>query len=128
MTESFRKTHGWPGKIRNALRGMLVGIRSESSFHVHMPMAAAVIVLATVLKLDVSRWCLLIICITIVLSGELLNTSIERLARALDIGEDSHLRDALDIASGAVLTLAIGAAVTGTVVLAPPLLSLIIAG
>jgi diacylglycerol kinase len=45
------------------------------------------------------------------------NSSIERLAKAIDCGYNAHLRDALDIAAGAVLTAAIGAASIGVVIL-----------
>ena len=65
------------------------------------------------------EWCLLALCIAIVLALELFNSSIESLARAIDRQHNEQLRDALDIASGAVLAGAIGTAVVGIAILLP---------
>ncbi len=114
----------WTRKIRVAFRGIGRGVRCENSFLVHFSAAAAVIVLAFALSLDQAGWCLLVICIAAVLSAELFNTAIERLAKAVSQQEHPDIRDALDISSGAVLTVAIGAAVVGTIVLLGRLLAM----
>jgi diacylglycerol kinase len=53
------------------------------------------------------------------LALELFNSCIESLARAIDRQRNEQLRNALDIASGAVLVGAIGSAVVGLVILLP---------
>jgi len=80
--------------------------------------AAAGVVLAGWL-LDVRAWqaCVLSLCITLVLVVELLNTALERLAKAVARGQNEHVRDALDVSSAAVLAAAGGAVVVGIVVL-----------
>lgn len=112
----------WQLKFANALRGLAIGIRDQSSFYVHLSAAIVVIALATWLQVSHSEWLALIVCITIVFTAELLNTAIEHLARAITREENAVIRDALDIASGAVLVAAIGAAIVGLVVLGLPLL------
>ena len=108
-----RRTH----KFACAARGIAVGIRGQSSFYVHLP--AALIVVAAGMWLNVSHaeWLALLLSITVVLAAELFNSSIEHLARAVTREEHPEIRDALDIASGAVLVTAIGAGVVGVVVL-----------
>jgi diacylglycerol kinase len=70
---------------------------------------------------------LVVLSTAAVVSAELLNTAIERLcdfvAELHGIGLDSRIRDIKDLAAGAVLVVAAGAAVTGTVVFGPELAS-----
>ena len=106
----------WPQKFRHALRGVRQGVRGQSSFFVHFFATAAVIVAGIVLNCDRADWYALMLCVTVVLAAEMFNSALESLAKALRRDYDSHVGDALDIASGAVLVAAIGAVVVGTVV------------
>lgn len=99
-----------------------MGLRTENSFRVHLPMTLLVVGVGGWLRLDAIRFAILVVCISSVWGAELLNASIERLARAVDQAENSQLKDALDLASGAVLAVSIGAAIVGTIILVPPLL------
>jgi len=78
----------------------------------------AVIVAAAVLKVSIAEWSILLLCITIVLAAEMLNTALEHLAKAIDRSENQHIGTALDIGSAAVLVAAIGAMVVGGIVFA----------
>lgn len=53
----------------------------------------------------------------IVLAVEMFNSSIEALARAVTEDFNPHIRDALDIASGAVFVAVLGAATVGLLIL-----------
>ncbi|MBM4089475.1 MAG: diacylglycerol kinase family protein [Planctomycetes bacterium] len=107
----------WRRKFRDAFRGAWLALRGQRSMRVHV-VAAAGVVLAGWL-LDVRAWqaCVLSLCITLVLVVELLNTALERLAKAVARGQNEHVRDALDVSSAAVLAAAGGAVVVGIVVL-----------
>jgi len=107
----------WRQKFACALRGLAVGVRGQPSFCVHFPIAIGVVALATWLQVSQAEWLALILCITIVFSAELFNSAIEHLARAITRKENPEIRDALDIASGAVLVVALGAGVVGLQVL-----------
>ena len=106
-------SRSWRAKFRDAFRGLWLAIRSERSFAVHLPMAAAVATLAIVLRVSLVEACLLGLCVTLVLAAEAFNTAVERLARAVDREPNEQLAAALDIASGAVLLAALGAAGVG---------------
>ena len=112
----LRTPRTWPDKFRDAFRGLARSIRSQSSFSVHLAVAAIVVVAAAVMRLSLVHWCLLAGAIGIVLSAEVFNTSIESLARSLGPRRHARIRDALDMASGAVLLAAITAAVIGMLV------------
>lgn len=115
---------GWGRKFANAGRGMRIAMLGEGSFYVHLFFATLVILVALMLKVSVTRWCLLVLAITVVLTAEMLNSAIERLARAVTREEHPDIRDALDMASGAVLVATIGAVALGLIALGPLLFSL----
>lgn len=114
----------WVAKFRDAFRGIYVGVRAQSSFVVHLIVAAAVVGLAAYLQVDVIRWSLLLLCIALVLAAELFNSAIEWLAKAIDHAENEYLRNALDVASGAVLVTSIGAAIVGGLIFVERLMAM----
>ncbi|MEQ8212018.1 MAG: diacylglycerol kinase [Lacipirellulaceae bacterium] len=111
----------WHQKFSDAARGVKVAIRAEVSFYVHLFVTVLVVIIGMTLGLSKLSWCVLAICITGVLTAELFNSAIERLAKAITEETNAHIRDALDMASGAVLVAAIGASAIGIVVLGIPL-------
>ena len=125
--ESASVLERWRRKFACAIRGVAIGLRDQTSFHVHAPAVVAVIGVATWLRVSRGEWLTLIVCITIVFSAELINSAIEHLARAITREENPEIRDALDVASGAVLVAAVGAAIVGLIVLALPLLDFFLA-
>lgn len=114
----------WRAKFADAFRGLKLGVRGHSSFFVHCFFAVMVVATAATLGLDLVRWCILIGCITAVIAAELFNSAIETICRLLEIERLPGGKAALDIASGAVLAVAIGAAVIGTVIFAARLIEL----
>ncbi|MCE9603567.1 MAG: diacylglycerol kinase [Planctomycetia bacterium] len=115
--EEIMLDRSWRRKFHCAFRGLKRGMRGESSFFVHVFAAAAVVVAAGAFDADRYEWCLLGLCITTVFTAEMFNSSIEHLAKAVDRNFNPHLRDALDIAGGAVLLASLGAAALGLAIL-----------
>ncbi len=91
-------------------------MRGQSSFSVHIFVAAVVVAAGVVLGVDLSEWCVLVLCIAIVLCAEMFNSALESLAKAVTDQWDPNVGRALDIGSGAVLIAAIGAMVVGTMI------------
>ncbi|MBN2580244.1 MAG: diacylglycerol kinase [Pirellulales bacterium] len=106
----------WVNKFRNAFRGVKAGVRGQSSFFVHFFMTAAVIAAAVILDVSLTQWCLLLLCVTIVLTAEMFNSALESMAKAITGNLDPHLENSLDIGSGAVLLASVGAAVVGSII------------
>ena len=113
-----QRRRSWPAKFRDAFRGIGIGIRGQSSFQVHMLCAVIVVAAAAASRLSALQWSAVLLCIAIVLVSEMFNTALEALAKAIDTQYHPQLRDALDMASGAVLLSAIGAVVVGAVIFA----------
>ena len=107
----------WSVKFAVAFRGLFRALRSQSSFGVHLPMALLVVTAAAILQATAVEWGVLLLAIGIVLVAEMFNTALESLAKALQTGPHPRVRDALDIASGAVLMASLLAAAIGLTVL-----------
>ena len=108
----------WTQKFACAFRGLALAVGHEDSFRVHLPAALAACGLAAWLGVTLAEWLVLAASITVVLTAELLNTAIERLARAVSQEEHPEIRNALDVGSAAVLVASLGASVVGVVILA----------
>lgn len=111
-----RSPRPWREKFRAAFRGVKLGIRGHSSFSVHFFFTALVLAAAVALGCSLIEWCLLLGCIGLVLTAELLNSAVEVLFRGLDEATRSRAWPALDIAAGAVLLASVFAAVIGAAV------------
>jgi diacylglycerol kinase len=117
MAEPDYRSARWSQKFLHAIRGLRVGSRGDSSFLVHIPTACFVLAAAAQLRVSAIEWCVLILCITIVLAAELLNCALERMARVITQDHNNQVRDALDIAAAGVLVAALGSVVVGAIIL-----------
>jgi diacylglycerol kinase len=117
MPRYIRQPESWSRKFAVAFRGVFLAVRTQRSFWVHLPVAVAVLVGAFVHGVTLVEWAILLVCITMVLAAEAFNTALEFLSRAVTEDENHDVRRALDIASGAVMITAIGAAIVGSIIL-----------
>lgn len=108
--------------FRYAWRGVVLTLRSERNFRVHLAAAEGVLFLAGVERLPAPSVAVLLLTIGLVLSLELVNTAIER---AVDIAAGERTMPlaaaAKDAAAGAVLASSILAASIGLLLLGPRL-------
>ena len=119
------KKRTWRRKFNDAFRGVFQSIRQQSSYRVHFFFTLIVPIVAILLKLHVWEWCFVILLIAVVIVAEMFNTAIESLSRVITDQYDKQIRQALDIASGAVLVISISAAILGTIIFAVALLRLL---
>lgn len=112
---------GWGAKFADAFRGLVRAVRSQSSFSVHLAVAMAVVAAGAVFRLSPGEWALIALAIGLVLMAEIFNTSVESLARGPGNRRHPRLRDALDMASAAVLMASATAVVVGLAVFGPRL-------
>lgn len=106
----------WRDKFREAIRGVKLGVRGHSSFFVHFFFAALALAAALALQCGLVEWCLVLGCIGLVLTAELLNSAIETLFHSIDAESKQRNRGTLDIAAGAVLVASLTAALVGLLV------------
>jgi diacylglycerol kinase len=109
----------WIIMFRDAFRGIREGVLGERAFAVHVPMAIAVIVAAALFRVTREEWLVLVLCIALVMATELVNSGLERMAKAVTQDRNVHVGAALDIAAGAVLLAALGAVACGLIIFVP---------
>lgn len=117
-----RRRRLWRDKFREAFRGVKLGVRGHSSFTVHFFFAALALTAAFVLGCGWQDWCLILLCIGLVVAAELFNSALETLFHGLDADTQSRIRGCLDIAAGAVLVASLTAVVVGGVIFGRQLL------
>jgi diacylglycerol kinase len=115
----------WAGKFGDSFRGLFRAVSSEASYAAHLPAAALAVACGWLLGLSAGEWCLVALAIGAVLAAETFNSALEMLAKALDRGPDERVRDALDMASGAVLVAVGTAIVVGILLFGPRLVALV---
>jgi len=91
-------------------------IRGQHNAGIHAAATIAVIVLGVFFQLSRSEWCWIVLAISIVWTAEALNTAFEFLADAASPSFSPIVRDAKDVAAGAVLITAIAAVIIGAIV------------
>ena len=114
LASSFR--HAWDGVAAVALR--------QHNARIHLAAAAAAVAAGVAFRISGVEWCLVVLAVAAVWSAEAMNTALEALADAVAPDPSPAVGHAKDIAAGAVLLTALGAAVVGTIVFGPRLLHL----
>src|SRR5438067_6942521 len=119
---SETKPFQFSGRIRSfrhAIAGVLRMMRCQHNAWIHAAATLVVLAAAFVLRISAADWCWIILAISIVWTAEALNTAFEVLADAASPEFHPLVRDAKDVAAGAVLFTAVAAAVIGTIVFWP---------
>ena len=114
---SFLKSFVYAG------RGLAIVLRTERNARIDAVIAIGVVVAGGVLRIERWEWCAVIGAIGLVTAAETANTSIERLLDRLHPDQDPEVGAVKDLAAGAVLLAAMGAAAIGVVVFGPRLLA-----
>ena len=105
--------------FKYAIEGIISSFKTERNMKIHVLAMIVVIALGFFFKLDKVEWCFIIIAIVSVISAELFNTAIETVVDMVSPERNPKAKLAKDIAAGAVLVVAIGAAIIGFIVFGP---------
>ena len=84
-----------------------------------MCISVLVVVCGLFFQVNAIEWAILIFAIVIVLVSEALNTAIEFLCDLVSPNQHSLIKKSKDVAAGAVLISAIGAAIIGLIIFLP---------
>ena len=117
-------------KIRNsfkyAIEGIWTSFKTERNMKIHIFIMIVVIIAGIILKINKSEWIICIILFAIVIGSELFNTSIETIVDMVMPEKNEKAKIAKDVSAGAVLVVAIGAAIIGLVIFVPRILNILI--
>ena len=102
-----------------ALRGALFLIRTERSIKIQVVIALLVTAAGFYYEISTTEWIVQVLAIALVLGVEGLNTAIEKIADYIQPQYDQKIGFIKDISAGAVMLVAIAAAVIGLIIYIP---------
>ena len=108
--------------FKYAIEGFISSFKTERNMKIHVLAMILVIALGFYLKLNLTEWCIVTIIIALVLTAELFNTAIETIVDMVSPEKNPKAKLAKDISAAAVLSLAIGAVITGAIIFIPKLI------
>ncbi len=114
--------------FRFAAIGMVQAFRSERNIRIHIAAAVSVVLLSYVLGLGRLEAAIVVLAAVIVIVAEMVNTALEHFVDMVTAEYHPAAAKVKNIAAGAVLTAAVGAAVVGLVIFGPRLVSMICRG
>ena len=118
------KSQSLPDSFRHAFDGIFAVIKKERNMKIHVFCAVLVLAFGLLFRISRVEWFICIGWIAAVLCAELFNTAIEI---ALDLAMpalDPRVKLAKDASAGAVLVLAIGAAISAASIFLPGIFAL----
>lgn len=104
---------------RYAIQGIWLAFRFENNMIFHSAAAVAVILINFKLQITKVEWIITLMLIGLAWMAEIFNTSIEKLADSVSTDHHPLIKQAKDLAAGAVLIICLIAAVCGIVIYFP---------
>ena len=105
--------------FKYAIQGILSSFKNERNMKIHVFIMILVISAGIILKINKYEWIVCILCFAIVIGGELFNTAIETVVDMVMPYKNEKAKLAKDVSAGAVLILAMGAAICGLIIFVP---------
>ena len=124
MTHRFT----FDGRVRSithAIDGIWLMLRTQHNAWIHAGATLVVVVVGFVLRIEAAGWMWIVLAIVSVWMAEALNTALELLADVASPEFHPVVKQAKDVAAGAVLLAAVGSVVIGILVLGPYLMDVI---
>lgn len=106
-----------------AFTGLATAWRKGVNFRVQSAVGVLAVILGCVFGIDPVQWCIVILCIGAVISGECINTALEDVVDLASPKVHPLAKSAKDMAAGAVLFMSIATAVIGLIIFLPHILA-----
>ena len=111
--------------VRHASSGLKYFFYTERHAIIDAIIAVIAILLAGIFSISLTKWAVILLCIALVFSLEILNSSIEKLADYLETKTDIQIKYIKDLAAGAVLFSAFISLVIGCIIFIPEFIVLL---
>lgn len=105
--------------FKYAFKGVRNVVSSEINFRIHLAAALAVSLAGFYFEIARGEWVAVLLCFSLVLAAEAFNSAIEELVDLVSPGRHAQAGKIKDIAAGAVLLAAAGAALVGCIIFLP---------
>ena len=106
--------------FKYAFNGIFLTFKKGTNFRIQLSLGLLAIVLGFVLNINPLEWAIIALLVGIVLSAEILNTTLEEIIG--DLPDDKVRGETKDMAAGFVLILAIASLIIGLIIFLPKIL------
>ncbi len=110
--------------FKYAINGLVTGFKKERNIKVDFCVGCVVMIFGFVFSISMTEWAVLVLCFTLVLSLEYVNTAIESVVDLASPEINPLAKVSKDVAAGAVLFAAINAVVIGIIIFLPKFIDL----
>ena len=110
--------------LQFAIRGIITFLRNETNGQIQLVAAIIVVTLGLVFQIDTKEWLVVVLCILMVVTLEMINTALEKLCDVVHPGYHPQIKIIKDIAAGAVLIAALGSIIIGAIIFVPKIIAL----
>ena len=110
--------------FKYAFSGLKYGFINTKNLHIDLLFIIAVIVCGFIFNISLIEWVIVVLCISLVVSLELINTAIEEVVNLASPDVHPLAKASKDVAAGAVLFSAIMTAIVGIIIFLPKFIDL----
>jgi diacylglycerol kinase len=107
--------------FKNAFAGLALFFKNEKNGKIQVCISVIVVIAGLFFKISTSEWIAIIGCIALVLSLEMINSAIEKLANMVEPNYNLTIKAIKDISAGAVLWSALISIIIGALIFIPKL-------
>ena len=104
-------------KFQNAVSGLVTALKEESSIVIEMFVSVIIIIIAIIFRFQYYEWIIIILCITLVLGLELINTSIENLLDFISFKYDVKIKKIKDLIAAGIFIISGGFSLVGAIII-----------
>lgn len=112
-------------KFGYAIKGLRTSIKEEKSLVIHLIIAFLTLIVGMILQLNTISWAIVIVVIAIVISSELINTTIENLVDMVSFKFNFNAKKIKDVAAASTLILAICAIIVAFLIFIPRIIEFV---
>ncbi len=120
MKEALRRHHI---SFKNAFSGLFWAVRVHPNFRVHFVLAACALALGIFLGISLVEMTIIVFTILLVITTEMINTSIESMTDLITKEWRQDAKIAKDVSAGMTLVAAMGATIVGALIFIPHILA-----
>lgn len=102
-----------------AIKGIQYVFASEANIKIHLIVSLLVVICGFIFNISITEWLLCLLCMSIVIGMEMMNTAIENLVDLVSPEKNKTAGLVKDIAAGAVLITVVFSVIIGLIIFVP---------
>ena len=109
----------WLTSVGYACQGIVWFFQKDRNGKIELACAVITILVGIILNIAAFEWCLVLLCVGGVLSAEMFNSSLEKLADQVTLERRPEIGKLKDMAAAAVLIISIVSLIIGAIIFVP---------